>query len=92
MKIQRIHIAACCGRTATIFRTDEPLTTAHITALEKHGFKETPHFTKAGILYMDNPDFNLSGPIGSDRLTVNCRHADCTQKMNDLEELLQHLE
>jgi hypothetical protein len=92
MKVQRIHIQACCGRTATIFKTDEPLSKEHMAALTKKGFVEQPHFTAAGILYMDNSDFNLTGPIGSDRLSVNCRHADCTQKMNDLEELLQHLE
>jgi hypothetical protein len=92
MKIQRIHIQACCGRTATIFKVDEPLSAKHIQGLTKHGFVEAPHFTKAGILYMDNPDFNLTGPIGSDRLSVNCRHADCAQKMNDLEALLQQLE
>lgn len=91
MKIQRVHIQACCGRTAVIFKTDQPLTVKFIEEMVKRGFVENKSFTKAGILYMDNPDFNLTGPIGSDRLSVNCRYAECTQKMNDLEALLQQL-
>jgi len=92
MKVERIHIQACCGRTATIFKTDRPIGTNLIEFLTKQGYVEAKHFTAAGILYMDNPDFNLAGPIGSDRLTVNCRRADCNQKMNDLEVLLQQME
>lgn len=92
MKVKRISIQACCGRTAIIFKTDRPLMKTHITSLIKLGFVEMPDMTRAGILYVDNPDFNLTGPIGSDRLSVNCRHADCAQKLNDLEVLLRQLE
>jgi hypothetical protein len=93
MKIQRFSIQACCGRTAVIFKTDGPLSAEFLAFLLKNGFIESPHFTKAGILYVDNPDFNLTGPIGSDRLSVNCKHkhADCAQKLNDLEVLLQQM-
>jgi len=42
---------------------------------------------------VDNLDFTLTGPLGSDRLTVKCKHveAECNQKFNDLEGLLQQL-
>lgn len=91
MKVTRFVVQACCGKTAVIFKTDQSLTKDHITKLVALGFREQPHFTQAGILYVDNSDFILTGPIGSDRLTVKCRHAECTQKLNDLEGLLQQL-
>ena len=91
MKVERFVVQACCGKTAVIFKVDQPLTKDHIAKLVTLGFRDQEHLTKAGILYVDNPDFILTGPIGSDRLTVKCRHADCTQKLNDLEVLLQQV-
>lgn len=91
MKIEKFHIQACCGRTAIIFKTDQPLTKDHVSKFIALGYRESAHFTQAGILYVDNPDFILTGPLGSDRLTVKCKHAECTQKMNDLEVLLQQM-
>lgn len=91
MKIERIIVRACCGKTALIFKTDQPVTKTHIESLKKIGFNEFPHFTTAGILYVDNLDFIITGPIGSDRLTVKCKHIECAEKLNNLEVLLQQL-
>lgn len=91
MKVEKFNIQACCGRTAIIFKTDQPLTKTHIEQLVAKGYVEATHFTQAGIMYVDNPDFILTGPLGSDRMTVKCKHAECNQKLNDLEELLQQL-
>lgn len=92
MKIERFSIQACCGKMSTIFKTDQPLTLGHLASLVKLGFNEQQHFTKAGILYADNPDFIVTGPIGSDRLQVKCKFSDCNQKLNELEALLLQLE
>jgi hypothetical protein len=91
MKVERFTIQACCGSTVLIFRTDQPVTKNHLEALKKLGFSESVNFTTAGILYVDNPDFTITGPLGSDKLTVRCKHKECTQKLNDLEVLLQQL-
>lgn len=91
MKIERFTVQACCGRQSIIFKTDQPITSKVLEDLLKFGFNEHTHFTKAGILYMDNPDFIVTGPIGSDRLQVKCKAADCSQKLNDLEELLKKI-
>ena len=92
MNVERFTIQACCGRKAIILKTDRPLTKERLNAIVQLGFVESPHFTKAGILYVDNLDFTMTGPLGSDRLTVKCKHADCASKMNDLEVLLQQVE
>lgn len=93
MKVIKFTVKACCGKDAVIYKTDRPLMVNHITALVGLGFVESPHFTKAGILYVDNADFILTGPIGSDRLTVKCKQqAECSQKVNNLEGLLQQVE
>jgi hypothetical protein len=91
MKVERIIVRACCGKTALIFKTDQPVTKSHIESLIKIGFIESTHFTAAGLLYVDNSDFIITGPLGSDRLTVKCKHAECTQKLNNLEVLFQQL-
>lgn len=92
MKVERFNIQSCCGNMALILKTDRPLNKIHLAGLVKLGFKEALHFTQAGILYVDNMDFTITGPLGSDRLTVKCKHKECTQKINDLEVLLQQLE
>jgi hypothetical protein len=89
MKVEKFTIQSCCGRMSIIFKTDQPLTKVHLAGLVKVGFNEHQHFTKAGILYADNSDFIVTGPIGSDRLQVKCKAAECDQKLNDLEALLQ---
>jgi hypothetical protein len=91
MDVERFSIKACCGRMATVFKTSRPLSINDVTTLVKLGFVEHTHFTKAGILYADNSDFILTGPIGSDRLQVKCRFAECSQKLNDLEVLLKQI-
>ena len=91
MKVTRFAVQACCGRTSIIFKTDRPISRDDLTALVRLGFLEAAHFTKAGILYVDNLDLTVTGPFGSDRLQVKCKHADRTQKMNDFEVLLQQL-
>ena len=68
MKAEKFTIQACCGRTSIIFKTDTPITIKTLNSLVRLGFAESEHFTKAGILYADNPDFIVTGPIGSDRL------------------------
>jgi hypothetical protein len=91
MNITKFTVQACCGRQSIIFKTDQPITSKVLEDLLKSGFNEHTHFTKAGILYMDNSDFIVTGPIGSDRLQVKCKAADCSQKLNNLEELLKKI-
>ncbi len=91
MKVKVFKVTACCGKEGTIFETDQPLTKNHLDALTKLGFTEHEHFTKAGILYATNMDFILTGPIGSNKLTVKSRSAGSLKKLNDLEDLLLQL-
>lgn len=88
MKVERHTIQACCGRKAIIFKTDQPITKEVLASLIKLGFTETAHFTKAGILYVDNLDFIMTAPFGADRLQIKCKKLDCSEKLNDLEALL----
>jgi len=94
MKIEKFNIQSCCGKKAIIFKTDRPLNKNHLDFLVRNGFREGTHFTTAGILYVDNSDFILTGPLGSDRLTVKCKRneAECTKKLDNLEVLLQQVE
>jgi len=91
MKVERFTVQSCCGKASIIFKTDQPLSQVHLNGLIQRGFTEHTHFSKAGIIYADNLDFIVTGPIGTDRLQVKCKRADCSQKLNDLEVLLQQL-
>jgi len=91
MKVERHTISACCGKASLVFKTDRPISQNDIVKLSALGFKEAVHFTKAGILYMENSDIIATGPIGSDRLQIKCKINDCQTKVNDFETLLQQL-
>ena len=91
MKVERFKIKICCGKQGVVFKTDQPVTKQVLNSLVKLGFKESEHFTKAGILYVDNPDLIITGPIGSDKLQIKCRITDCEEKINNLEKLLLNI-
>lgn len=92
MKVERYTLQSCCGGKSIIFKTGEPLTLQFLEFLKTNGFREAVNFTKAGILYADNSDLIVTGPIGSTRLRVKCRltttESECDQKLNDFEEFL----
>jgi hypothetical protein len=91
MNIERFTVQACCGKKSTIYRIDRPIDTNLLASFISLGFTELTHFTEAGILYVDNLDFIVTGPFGSNRLQVKCKRSDCDQKLNELEELLQQI-
>jgi hypothetical protein len=91
MNIEKHIVQACCGKKSTIYKLDRPIDKGLISAFIKIGFVEQAHFTIAGILYVENSDFIITGPIGSNRLQVKCRKADCDIKLPNLEIQLKQL-
>lgn len=91
MNIERFTVKSCCGAKSIIFKTDVSLDKKLIESFVKLGFKESLHFTAAGILYVDNMDFIVTGPLGSNRLQVKCKKKECDQKLNEFEVLLKQL-
>ena len=92
MILKKYTVQSCCGQPSIIFKINQPLNKKHIEGLIKLNFIEHQHFTKAGILYVDNEQFIITGPLGSDRLQIKCKYKDCDEnKINQLQELLQQL-
>jgi hypothetical protein len=88
MKVERFVIQACCGKKGIVFKIDRPIDMSLLQYLKSNGFKEAEHFTRAGMLYADNMDLIVSGPIGADKMNVKCKKADCNQIFNCFEALL----
>jgi len=90
MKVERLVIRGCssCSKKQIVFKIDRPITLALIEVLKNNGFTEHAHFTKAGMLYIDNLELIISGPIGIDKLTAKCKKDNCDQFLNDFEALL----
>lgn len=91
MKSERFSVNACCGKTSIILKLDVPLSIEHLKAFVKLGFNEAKHFTDAGILYADNLDLIITGPLGSNRLQVKCKNANCEQKVANFEVELEKI-
>ncbi len=91
MKVERFTVQACCGKTSLILKIDRPIDNPLISFLTSKGFVAQDHFTKAGILYADSSELIVTGPLGSDRLHVRCKKADCAIILNDFEGLLQQM-
>jgi hypothetical protein len=92
MKIERFLIKACCGKTSLILKTDRPIDKSFITFLTNKGFSERTHFTVAGILYVENSDLIITGPMGADKLQIKCKKDNCKELLNNFELLLVQLE
>jgi len=92
MNVERFVVNNCCGRTSLVFKIDQPLSKKHLSFFIANGFNEASHFTAAGILYVDNSALVVTGPFGSDRLTVKCKIDNCISHVNTIEELLRKLE
>jgi len=90
MKVERIvvkaHCKACQG--ATVFKLDAPLSKNLLPLFIDNGFTETTHFTKSGLLYIENNDLIATGAFGSDQITVKCKKTNCQDFINDFEDLL----
>lgn len=82
--IQKFNTKTCCGKTLVTWKLNIKVTKELIVFL-KTSFKEHEHFTKSGMLYMDNKDLVISGQIGSDSLQIRYKNKNCDQAVNDLE-------
>ena len=91
MKIEKFNVQACCGRTSIFFKISEPISNSLLQYLKLNGYRETEHFTKAGILYADNEDFLITGPMGTDKLQVRCKKDNCDQIIDKFENFLNSI-
>jgi hypothetical protein len=91
MDIEKFSIQSCCGKKSTIYKIDRPIDNNLLVELVGLGFTELKHFTAAGILYVDNSSFIITGPIGSNRLQVKCKRSNCDQILEDFEVQLKKI-
>lgn len=86
--IKKYQTKACCGKTSVTFKLLNPIDLSLIDFLCKNGFVEAKHFTKSGIIYISDSLFTLTGPIGSDKLTIKCKKKSCDEEIDNLMSLL----
>jgi hypothetical protein len=91
MKFEKNTIQKCCGGFSTYLKLESPIDNNLLSSFVKLGFTELTHFTVAGLLYVENYDFIITGSIGSNRLQIKCRRANCEQKMMDFLIILRTL-
>jgi hypothetical protein len=88
MKFEKFAVYACCGTTAVSFKLGVPTTPDFLAYLVSNGYVESSHFTKAGILYVENDGIIITGALGSDFLQTKCKKGDCQKYISVFEELL----
>lgn len=90
MKVSRIPTQSTCKLCggSIAFKLDRSLTKDIIAIFISNGFKEYPHFTKAGILYVENEGIMAQGTFGSTTIQTKCKKKDCDNFLNDFEHLL----
>jgi hypothetical protein len=87
MNHQKFITKSCCGKTALIYKIDRSINKELIDRFVAFGFIEKSNFTVAGICYVENDNFVLTGTIGSDKLQVKCRKKTCETEIINLESL-----
>lgn len=91
MNVDRKTVKSCCGKKSFILIINKPIDEGIIKALQSTGYKELEHFTKSGILYVENNYIIATGPIGSNKLQIRCRVEDCEKHIDALESTLKIL-
>jgi hypothetical protein len=92
LKSERFTITGCCGRKSIIFKVDRPITLELLTFLVSNGYKESAHFTKQGMIYVNNSYLIVTGTIGTNRLQAKCQKDDCDKILTDFEDMLTNME
>lgn len=95
MKVQKIiSNSNCnsCSKGTLIYKLDRPIDLVFMGLLiSEFNMIEEKQFTKAGILYLHNMTFICHAPIGSDRITIKCKIADCSEKEQKLQNFLESM-
>jgi hypothetical protein len=85
--VERYKTKGCCGTTSLSVKIDQTLSKDFLPLLREAGFTEAQHFTKAGLLYVENEYMVISGSFGQTLLQIKCKKA-CDDSLNDFEKLL----
>lgn len=90
MKIERFAVQSCCGTASTALKLSGTLSKDFLPLLVDKGYTAPSHFTKAGILYVENEGLIATGAFGSNILQIKCRIArdKCSNYISAFEELL----
>ncbi len=91
MKIEKFNLQTCCGGKSLSYKVDKPNSLDLLNKFKELGYHESVHLTKAGILYVDNMDLIVTGPLGANTLQVKCKKKDCDEKIRNFEDLLATL-
>lgn len=89
MNVNRIPVKSCCGKTSIVFEIDQPIT-KELIGLLGNSYKELQHFTRSGLMHLENSDIIMTGTIGQNRITIQSRKkGDVSVAINNLEDTLK---
>ena len=92
MEVNRVSVKPCnCGKPFLIFQVNQPVLKNILPLLKEAGFKESEHFTRAGILYVENSNFVVTGPFGGNKLQISCKVDHCQHYVDSFESWLRGL-
>jgi len=86
--IKKTEIPACCGKSQIILQFDFSLELDHSKLFLEHKFLSSKSYADRGILYLEDPNLVIMGPIGSNRFTVKCKNTLCNNSILIVEEIL----
>ncbi|HDY68555.1 hypothetical protein LCGC14_0880690 [marine sediment metagenome] len=89
MAINRRLVRSCCGRKNFFFETEKPIRKFQLPILERAGYTAPKNFYVAGIFYVRGHDVIATSSYGTTRISVHCHGADCENKLNEFEKVLE---
>lgn len=90
-EIKKVETKACCGKSQVILQFDFPLEAEHIQHFSKYDFNSSKSYESRGILYLEDKNLVVMGPIGSNRLTIKCKNKQCNESITIVEEILKNI-
>jgi len=91
MEIKQYKAKGCCGSSSLFFKISEPISQIIVDKFIDLGMIQEEHYSKAGIMYVHNSSFIITGPFGSNKVQFKCKQSPCAEHQQTLIRLLESL-
>lgn len=91
MEFKHFQTKGCCGKQSYFYKIDKSIDKELSNKFIDLGLKSADHLEAAGIMYVYNSEYIMTGPFGSNKLQFKCKLKDCSELRLKVENILKNI-